>query len=65
VNEIYEIIRSLMHSNIKPRYHEANSWEAEKTLADISKATALGWKPKTSLQEGLRASVEFIKKEMA
>lgn len=65
VNEIFEIIRSLMGSDLKPIYKEANSWEANKTLADITKATALGWKPKTSLQDGLKASVEFIKKEMA
>ena len=61
VNEIYEIIRSLMHVDIKPIYNAANSWEAQKTLADITKATALGWKPKTSLQEGLRKTIQWYR----
>jgi len=64
VNEIYKIISSLMGSDIKPIYMKAAPWEAEVTLADITTAKMLGWYPKTKLEDGLRASIEFLKKEM-
>jgi nucleoside-diphosphate-sugar epimerase len=39
--------------------------EAQTTLADITKASALGWKPKTDLETGLIHAVHYIKSEMA
>jgi len=33
------------------------------TLADWSEAKKLGWAPKTSLEEGLRAQVDWMKAE--
>jgi len=37
--------------------------EAEQTLADITKATQLGWKPKTDIENGLTRMVDYIKAE--
>jgi UDP-glucose 4-epimerase len=64
VNGILKIISTLMGKEAVPLYKETAPWEADTTLADISKAKALGWYPKTSLVEGLSASIEFLKKEM-
>jgi UDP-glucose 4-epimerase len=64
VNEIYDMLCVLMNQFGKPEYRNGASWEAEVTLADISKAKALGWAPKTKLEDGLMDSIEFLKKEM-
>ncbi len=61
INEIYAIIAGLFGTDLKPSYRENLPGEAELTLADISSARALGWTPKTSLEQGLAASVEYIR----
>jgi len=38
--------------------------EAWATLADITKARALGWEPRTQPAEGLRRSIEYIKRDV-
>lgn len=60
VNEIYLTIENLLKTGIKPVYKEDLPGEAEATLADISAAKGLGWSPRTSLEEGLRLSAEYI-----
>jgi nucleoside-diphosphate-sugar epimerase len=37
--------------------------EAQQTLADITNACHLGWKPKTTITEGLKNMIDFIKAE--
>lgn len=68
VKEIFETLKKVMGSSIepvvKPRPNDPDYKPAE-TLADITDAVALGWKPKTSLEDGLRAMVEYLKGEMA
>lgn len=64
INEIYEVIASLLVSNTKPVYKADLPGEAETTLADIGEAKKLGWIPKITLQAGLLTSVEFIRKEI-
>ena len=64
VNEIYRIIARLLSSEVEPEYLENLQGEADVTLADISAATALGWKPNTSLEDGLRSSIEYIRKHV-
>ncbi len=68
MKEVFETIKKVMGSKIepivKPRPKDINYRPAE-TLADIRDATALGWKPKTNLEEGLRAMVEYLRGEMA
>lgn len=61
INEIYAIIARLLGSAQQPLYRENLPGEAELTLADISRARALGWTPKTTLEQGLAASVEYIR----
>ncbi|MDX9759257.1 MAG: NAD-dependent epimerase/dehydratase family protein [Bacteroidota bacterium] len=61
VNEIYAIIARLLESDVTPEYRDNLPGEAETTLADITRARALGWAPKTSLEEGLAASIAYIR----
>ena len=65
VNEIYKMISNLLDKNIEPIYKPDQPGEAFANLADITEAKKLGWLPKTDLTEGLRASIEFIKNELA
>lgn len=64
INEIYAIIARLVGSDVTPEYRDNLPGEAEVTLADITRASSLGWSPKTSLEEGLAASVEYIRKNV-
>ena len=64
INDIYKIISDLLESDVKPLYMHDQPGEAFANLADVSEAKKLGWKPKTDLILGLKASIEFIKKEI-
>lgn len=64
INEIYAIIARLVGSDVTPEYRDNLPGEAEVTLADITRASSLGWSPKTSLEQGLAASVEYIRKNV-
>ena len=64
INEIYGIISSMLKTDVRPIYKPDQPGEAFANLADITEAKKLGWEPKTDLITGLKASVEFIKKEM-
>ncbi len=64
INEIYAIVAELLGTDIQPVYRSDLPGEAFANLADISKAAALGWKPKTELRAGLLESIHYIKKEL-
>lgn len=58
INNIYKIISRIMGKDTKPDYVDP-VYEPKQTLGDISKAKRLlGWTPKTSLEDGLRKTVE-------
>jgi nucleoside-diphosphate-sugar epimerase len=59
VNEIFNMLRDMLgKEEIQADYHPAKSGEIKVSVADIKKATAqLGFKPKTSLEEGLRLTL--------
>ncbi|MFZ1728606.1 MAG: NAD-dependent epimerase/dehydratase family protein [Bacteroidota bacterium] len=61
INEIYAIIARIVGSEQTPEYRENLPGEAQLTLADTSRARALGWIPKTSLEQGLAASIDYIR----
>jgi len=64
VQDIFEAVEGLLKTGIKPEHRPDLPGESQITLADISRAKALGWKPKTTLAQGLQKSVEFIKKHV-
>ncbi|HSX13988.1 MAG TPA: NAD-dependent epimerase/dehydratase family protein [Chlamydiales bacterium] len=61
VNEIFSLISKLLHSNVKPLYMADLPGEADTTLANIDAAKKIGWNPKTSMEEGLKHSIEYIR----
>jgi len=65
VLEIYDRVSRILGVRMEPEFKPDLPGEAQMTLADISKASALGWKPKTDLQAGLLHAVHYIKSEMA
>ncbi|MGC8484340.1 MAG: NAD-dependent epimerase/dehydratase family protein [Candidatus Baltobacteraceae bacterium] len=64
VNEIYRAVAELLESPIEPIHRPDQPGEALNTLADISAASALGWKPSVNLREGLRRSIDYIQREV-
>lgn len=64
VNEIYQMVCDLLNINISPIYKPDLQGEAETTLADISQALSLGWRPRTDLQTGLENAIDYIRSEM-
>lgn len=65
VLEIYKRVSKLLGVHQEPEFRDDLPGEAEITLADISKARSLGWKPGTDLETGLKRAIDYIKSEMA
>ena len=64
VLDIYKLVSDILNVHI-PAIHRADlPGEAQDTLADIGKAKALGWRPKTDIKTGLRNMVEYIRREL-
>ncbi|MEX1183115.1 MAG: NAD-dependent epimerase/dehydratase family protein [Gemmatimonadota bacterium] len=61
VLEILEQIQSLLGTSAEPVHAPSLPGEAERTLADTTRARALGWAPRVSLGEGLRRSIDYIR----
>lgn len=64
VNEIFQTICELLDVRTEPNRSPDLPGEAQATLADITKARALGWAPRTGLADGLRRSIDYIKREV-
>ena len=64
VLEVYKEIDFILKTGLKYISKPDLPGEAFQNLADISKATKLGWRPRVSLQEGLKRSIEYIKKHV-
>lgn len=66
MKEVFDTLKKIMASPVEPevkaRPDDINFKPAE-TLADTSDAVALGWTPKTSLEEGLSAMVAYLAEE--
>lgn len=68
LKDIFEMLKKIMNSSVEPLIQKRPNdpdFQAAETRADISDTVALGWKPKTSLEVGLRAQVEYLKGEFA
>jgi UDP-glucose 4-epimerase len=63
VSEIYKMIAGLLNVRIEPIHKPDLPGEAQETLADITNARRLGWMPKTSITDGLKKMIDFIKGE--
>jgi len=64
INEIYEIIRKQLRLKQMPEYKPGLPAEAEVTLADISAARSLGWRPRIGVEEGIAGMIEWIRRNV-
>jgi len=62
LNRLYETMRAIVGSPVKPVYAAARAGDVRDSQADISKARRLlGFEPVVSLEEGLRRTVEWYR----
>jgi nucleoside-diphosphate-sugar epimerase len=61
VNEVFHAVARLLASDVTPIYQDDLAAEAQTTWAEISKAQALGWRPRVDLDEGLRRSIDYVR----
>ena len=64
VREIFDHVRSLLGSDMEPRHEPDLPGEAEQTLADITRAQSLGWRPEVDLTTGLERSIAYIREHV-
>jgi UDP-glucose 4-epimerase len=64
VNEVYQLIEAQLRTGLKPVYKPDLPGEARTTLANISSAQSLGWKPKVDIEEGLQRSIGYIRERV-
>lgn len=63
VNDLFGMMSELVGVDQPARYAPPRQGELERSALDNSKAaTLLGWSPKAGMQEGLQATIEFLRK---
>ncbi|MFH1011841.1 MAG: hypothetical protein V1784_11485, partial [bacterium] len=66
VNQIFAVLSRLLGFQKPPRYAPARPGEIYKVYLDPSRAeNLLGWKAKTSFEEGLQCTLEWHKNRLA
>ncbi len=61
VNQLFEVIASLLNYNKKPRYDAPIPGELRRSALDNSLAKKiLGWEPRTTLREGIGETIQFF-----
>jgi UDP-glucose 4-epimerase len=64
VLELYDLCRKVAGSDLEAEYAPARTGELKRSVLDIGKAVSeLGWRPATSLEEGLRRTWNWIRTE--
>jgi nucleoside-diphosphate-sugar epimerase len=62
LNQLFETIRTLVGSTVRPVYGPPRAGDVRDSQADISKATRLlGYAPVTSFEEGLRRTIDWYR----
>ena len=62
--EVYDIIKKLINTDVIPDHKPDLPGEDFQNLADISAARSLGWQPRVKLEDGLKLSIEYIRKNV-
>ena len=63
INKLFEIIRNIIGSDIKPIYSQERHGDIKYSVADISKSKKEGFITETSLEDGLKKTIEVFKNE--
>jgi UDP-glucose 4-epimerase len=61
INHLFEIIKEIMHKDIKPVYKDERPGEIKHSVADISAAKSIGYSPKNDFTRELAETVEWFK----
>ncbi|MEN6330115.1 MAG: SDR family oxidoreductase [Methanobacterium sp.] len=61
VNELFEIISELVGEDLKPQYEEARPGDIKHSLADVSRAKALGFNPQGNFRDNLKETVDYFR----
>jgi len=64
VLEILSLVAEVVGIEAVPEFRPDLPGEAQETLADISKARALGWEPQIDIRAGLQGMVDYIRREV-
>ena len=62
INQLVEMINEIIGKDVKPVYEKERPGDIKYSLADISKAKALGYDPKADFKEELTETVEWFRK---
>jgi nucleoside-diphosphate-sugar epimerase len=60
LNQILKMLGKITGRDVLPRYAEARAGDIRHSLADISKAKEIGYRPEYAVEEGLRITVEWF-----
>ncbi|MFC1907121.1 SDR family oxidoreductase [Chloroflexota bacterium] len=58
INELAKLVITIIGKNIETIYQQPRAGDVKHSLADISKAKTFGYKPKYSLEEGLKVTIK-------
>ncbi len=64
VNQVFELTEELLRTGLRPIYKPDLPGEAQITLADISAAKRLDWKPRVDIRDGLNRTIEYLRSRM-
>ena len=62
INQLFEMIKDIMGKDINPVYENERAGEIKHSVADISKAKAIGYIPKNDFIDELAETVEWFTK---
>lgn len=65
IAELAGMIVTLLGKNLKPLHEAPREGDIKDSVADISKARAIGYEPGYSLEDGLGETIEWLKKGVA
>ncbi|RLG85720.1 MAG: hypothetical protein DRO39_04890, partial [Thermoprotei archaeon] len=61
INELFRVIARALGVSLNPVYRPPRPGDVKASYASIERARAvLGWSPRTSLEEGIRRTVEWF-----
>jgi len=63
VNELFKMLKKIMRINVEAVHGPAKKGEQKRSCLDYSKIKGKGWEPKTGLEQGLEATIEWFKKQ--
>jgi UDP-glucose 4-epimerase len=64
INEVYQLVEDHLRTGLRPVYQSELPGEAEITLADLTAARSLEWKPRVEINEGLSRTIQYLRSKV-